>query len=360
MTSELNFEALPFEYYGEVPHPISNANASENEEFEHGGQHHTGGQHHRHRHHHRHRRRHGAPHWPVSSFPTDDWPYDDGDDEDPQPSEAPAISRRKRRQNIATDVAARIGAASIMGEEGVIGGNRAFHLMACRLAPSIILNRPMQAASSLRARRVFGTTGTAVAYPPSRGRSGGPWRERIWRTGAAPQWRQRGYFGVPSYWATRHHRRWDGVGYPNLGPGWNVPHAVHWPHYARGGRWWPSAAPQEPYGGPTGPDIGAPDPYSIGAGAGPTEYVRWAQAALNDVLGLQLPTNGITDAATRSAIRSFQRQQGLPGDGVIGPDTETLWSRQDDRFALHRRHADCARYGRSASVWRAGRPASRT
>ena len=46
------------------------------------------------------------------------------------------------------------------------------------------------------------------------------------------------------------------------------------------------------------------------------------QSALNDVLGLQLPLNGIGDAATRSAIRSFQQREGLPVYGVVGPDTE--------------------------------------
>ena len=50
--------------------------------------------------------------------------------------------------------------------------------------------------------------------------------------------------------------------------------------------------------------------------------MRWVQGALNDVLGLQLPQTGIADPATRSAIRSFQQQQGLPADGAVGPDTE--------------------------------------
>jgi hypothetical protein len=50
--------------------------------------------------------------------------------------------------------------------------------------------------------------------------------------------------------------------------------------------------------------------------------MRWVQSALNDVLGLQLPTHGIADPATRGAIRSFQQQKGLPVDGVVGPDTE--------------------------------------
>ena len=65
-----------------------------------------------------------------------------------------------------------------------------------------------------------------------------------------------------------------------------------------------------------------PAPYPAEPAAAPSEHMRWVQSALNDVLGLQLPVNGIVDAATRSAIRSFQQQQGLPADGVVGPDTE--------------------------------------
>ena len=45
------------------------------------------------------------------------------------------------------------------------------------------------------------------------------------------------------------------------------------------------------------------------------------QSALNDVLGLRLPVDGIMDAATRSAVRSFQQREGLPVDGIVGPDT---------------------------------------
>jgi peptidoglycan hydrolase-like protein with peptidoglycan-binding domain len=53
-----------------------------------------------------------------------------------------------------------------------------------------------------------------------------------------------------------------------------------------------------------------------------SEYVRWVQSMLNRVLGLQLPINGIMGVETRSAVRSFQEQQGLPADGIVGPDTE--------------------------------------
>ena len=51
-----------------------------------------------------------------------------------------------------------------------------------------------------------------------------------------------------------------------------------------------------------------------------SENVRWFQSSLNRVLGLRLPVNGIIDAATRSGIRSFQEQRGLPTDGIAGPE----------------------------------------
>lgn len=53
-----------------------------------------------------------------------------------------------------------------------------------------------------------------------------------------------------------------------------------------------------------------------------TEYARWIQSTLNRVMGLQLPVNGEMTPETRSAIRSFQARQGLPADGIVGPQTE--------------------------------------
>jgi peptidoglycan hydrolase-like protein with peptidoglycan-binding domain len=53
-----------------------------------------------------------------------------------------------------------------------------------------------------------------------------------------------------------------------------------------------------------------------------TEYVRWVQSALNQARALRLPLSGTMDASTRSALRSFQRAQGLPPDGIAGPDSE--------------------------------------
>ncbi|MGB7947305.1 MAG: peptidoglycan-binding protein [Candidatus Binatia bacterium] len=53
-----------------------------------------------------------------------------------------------------------------------------------------------------------------------------------------------------------------------------------------------------------------------------TEYVRWLQSSLNQILGLNLPVDGLMNPATREALRRFQQQQGLPPDGIAGPETE--------------------------------------
>ena len=55
---------------------------------------------------------------------------------------------------------------------------------------------------------------------------------------------------------------------------------------------------------------------------GASEYVRWVQSALNQIMALHLPIDGVMGAETRSAIRSFQKRQGLPVDGAVGPDSE--------------------------------------
>jgi peptidoglycan hydrolase-like protein with peptidoglycan-binding domain len=54
-----------------------------------------------------------------------------------------------------------------------------------------------------------------------------------------------------------------------------------------------------------------------------TEYVRWVQSCLNQAEGLGLSINGVMDAPTRSAVRSFQKKHDLPVDGIVGPPTET-------------------------------------
>ena len=78
---------------------------------------------------------------------------------------------------------------------------------------------------------------------------------------------------------------------------------------------WPWGVAFEPYGDAVAPYPAEPLPAG-------SEYMRWVQSALNDVLGGRLPLHGIADSATRSAIRSFQQREGLPVDGVVGPDTE--------------------------------------
>jgi hypothetical protein len=87
-------------------------------------------------------------------------------------------------------------------------------------------------------------------------------------------------------------------------------------------RWWPRGAIDVPYGVALEPYPVVPEPYPAEPAPTGSEYMRWAQSALNDVLGLQLPLHGIGDDATRDAIRSFQRREQLPADGVVGPDTE--------------------------------------
>jgi len=55
-----------------------------------------------------------------------------------------------------------------------------------------------------------------------------------------------------------------------------------------------------------------------------TEFVRWVQSSLNQILRLSLRINGVMNRATRNAVRDFQRQEGLPVDGIAGPETEKV------------------------------------
>lgn len=58
--------------------------------------------------------------------------------------------------------------------------------------------------------------------------------------------------------------------------------------------------------------------------AGPTgqQKIRRIQSALNRALGLQLPLDGLMNFRTRRAIRMFQREKGIPADGIINQATE--------------------------------------
>jgi hypothetical protein len=56
----------------------------------------------------------------------------------------------------------------------------------------------------------------------------------------------------------------------------------------------------------------------------PVEHVRRVQIWLNRALGLRLRVTGTMDAATRSAVRSFQKKYGLLVDGVVDRSTESV------------------------------------
>lgn len=53
-----------------------------------------------------------------------------------------------------------------------------------------------------------------------------------------------------------------------------------------------------------------------------TEFVRWVQSSLNQIMKLRLRINGVMNHATRNALRDFQKREGLPVDGIGGPETE--------------------------------------
>jgi hypothetical protein len=64
-----------------------------------------------------------------------------------------------------------------------------------------------------------------------------------------------------------------------------------------------------------------PDAEPWPADGSAKEEARWVQDCLNRVLNLQLPVSGHFDAATRSALRSFQRRHGLAVTGIASPAT---------------------------------------
>ena len=51
-------------------------------------------------------------------------------------------------------------------------------------------------------------------------------------------------------------------------------------------------------------------------------YARWVQRSLNKVMGLKLAVDGDIGPITKSAIRKFQRREGLAVDASVGPNTE--------------------------------------
>jgi hypothetical protein len=59
------------------------------------------------------------------------------------------------------------------------------------------------------------------------------------------------------------------------------------------------------------------EPASTDQPQGESSRVRWSQDALNRAFGLELEMSGVLNAPTRSAIRTLQRQSGLPAHGQL-------------------------------------------
>ncbi len=75
---------------------------------------------------------------------------------------------------------------------------------------------------------------------------------------------------------------------------------------------------------------------------GSQEHSAWVQHSLNQVKGLRLAVDGLIGAATRSAIRSFQQQNGLGVDGVVGPQTEQKIVQALKQLLTAGQHTVCA------------------
>ena len=63
-------------------------------------------------------------------------------------------------------------------------------------------------------------------------------------------------------------------------------------------------------------------PMVQGVNRGSSQYIRWIQSSLNQILGISLVIDGIMGPQTRNAIRRFQNLAGLQVDGIVGPKTE--------------------------------------
>jgi peptidoglycan hydrolase-like protein with peptidoglycan-binding domain len=51
-------------------------------------------------------------------------------------------------------------------------------------------------------------------------------------------------------------------------------------------------------------------------------YVKWYQAALNQLMGYNLAIDGIIGPETQDAVINFQQMWGLTIDGIVGPETD--------------------------------------
>ena len=64
------------------------------------------------------------------------------------------------------------------------------------------------------------------------------------------------------------------------------------------------------------------NPLTQRVNRGSSQYIRWIQSSLNQILGISLVVDGIMGPQTRNAIRRFQNLAGLQVDGIVGPKTE--------------------------------------
>ncbi len=128
------------------------------------------------------------------------------------------------------------------------------------------------------------------------------------------QFEREGEWGRRSFTAggSRYSRPQPG---PGLRPHASKPGPILRPRPFPNGPRRPLAVVHEPYGLVSEPYPGEPEPPG-------SEPMRWVQDCLNQAMGLQLPVTGFMGPKTRSAVRSFQKQQGLRASGIVGPDTE--------------------------------------
>ena len=101
----------------------------------------------------------------------------------------------------------------------------------------------------------------------------------------------------------------------------------------------PADEPAAPSDAAPADEPAAAEPAS-GDQQGESARVRWSQDALNRALGLELEASGFLNAPTRSALRTLQRQHGLPPHGRLDRVTAATLRRaaSDDAMAPRR---DC-------------------
>jgi hypothetical protein len=151
--------------------------------------------------------------------------------------------------------------------------------------------------------------GHHLGYHPGAFRAGVPHRPgaigfQAGRLGGVRPGYQAGRF-AGKFWQTRgatRPPRWNWMRHPGQGYGYS-PQTYGYPQPAA------PITPQAPV------DLAPPAP-SLGP-----QWVSWAQSCLAQVVGPQVPQNGIMGEPTRHAIRKFQKQQQLPPTGMLDSAT---------------------------------------